>query len=387
MTSIYDFSVIVVGSGFFGATVSRRLAEEYGLPVLVLEKRAHIAGNAFSRVDDATGIEYHVYGSHIFHTSSQPVWDFLKQFTTFNNYRHRVLTRHGKRVFSMPINLMTVNSFYDKDFNPAEARDFLDAEIARDAVADPANLEEKAITMIGRPLYHAFIRGYTKKQWETDPRELPAETINRLPVRLSYNDFYFSDLYEGIPIDGYTAIFERMLHHDKIVVKTSCDYFGIVDQLSPNALIIYTGPIDAFYRFKYGQLGWRTLDLELDRPATNDFQGTSVMNYADTDVPFTRIHEFRHYHPERRYSDKSTLIMREYSRFAGRNDEPYYPVNTVADKTLYERYKSLAEREPRVVFGGRLGTYRYLDMHQAIGAALRAIENEIVPRLNRFGCI
>jgi UDP-galactopyranose mutase len=384
-STLCAFDVVVVGSGFFGATVAHQLATQYGLPVLVLERREHIGGNSYSRVDGETGIEYHAYGSHIFHTSNEEVWQFITGFTAFNNYRHRVFTRHADRVFTMPINLMTINNFYGTNLSPAEARDFLAAEVARDAVADPANLEEKAISLIGRPLYEAFIRGYTQKQWEVDPRQLPAETISRLPVRLGYNDFYFSDSHEGIPLEGYARIFERMLHHDKIVMKTGCDYFGIVDQLSPDALTVYTGPIDEYFRYRLGPLAWRTLDLELERLPIGDFQGTTVMNYAETAIPFTRIHEFRHYHPERRYSNGATLIMREYSRFAARGDEPYYPVNTPDDKALYDRYRTMAEAEPRTIFGGRLGTYRYLDMHQAIGAALRAIPNEILPRLRGLG--
>ena len=383
--ALADYRLVVVGAGFFGSTVAHLMAAEHGVDTLVLERRDHIGGNAYSKIDDATAIEYHVYGSHIFHTSSEPVWAFVTRFTEFNNYRHRVLIRHRDRVFSMPINLMTINAFYGRDFSPAEARAFLAGEVARDAVANPANLEEKAISLVGRPLYEAFIRGYTQKQWETDPRELPAETITRLPVRLGYNDFYFGDTHEGIPRDGYTAIFERMLRHDRITVKTGCDYFAVADRLSPAALIVFTGPIDAFYRFQLGQLGWRTLDLDLERLPIEDFQGTTVMNYADTDVRFTRIHEFRHFHPERRYSDKWTLIMREYSRVSGSADEPYYPINTARDKILYEQYRARAAAEERVIFGGRLGTYRYLDMHQAIGAALKSVEAEIAPRMRQLG--
>jgi UDP-galactopyranose mutase len=380
-----DFKAVVVGSGFFGSTVAHKLAAEYGVAVLVVERRSHIGGNSYSRVDPETGIEYHVYGSHIFHTSAQPVWDFVTKFTQFNQYRHRVLAVHAGRVFTLPINLMTINSFYGKSLSPDAARALLAAEIARDAAVEPANLEEKAISLIGRPLYEAFIRGYTEKQWEIDPRLLPAEIITRLPVRFDYNDRYFSDTYEGIPVDGYTRIFERMLRHDKIIVWTGCDYREIAAQLGPQALVVYTGPIDAFYEYKLGSLGWRTIDLELDRLPVGDFQGTTVVNYSDIDVPFTRIHEFRHYHPERRYQAQSTLIMREYSRSAGAGDEPYYPINTATDKARYDQYRDQAEREPRMIFGGRLGTYRYLDMHQAIGAALRAVEMEIVPRLQRLG--
>jgi UDP-galactopyranose mutase len=383
--SISDYPLVIVGSGFFGSTVARLAAEQYGVDVLILERRDHVGGNSFSKVDDASGIEYHVYGSHIFHTSSEEVWNFVGQFTEFNNYRHRVMTRHNGRVFSMPMNLMTINSFFGENFTPTQAKEFLSKEIASGGVVQPSNLEEKAISLVGKRLYEAFIRGYTQKQWGTDLRRLPPAIITRLPVRLNYNDFYFSDRYEGIPINGYAAIFDRMLKHDKITVKTQCDYFSITGEISPNAVVVYTGPIDAYFNFSLGHLGWRTLDLELERVRTPDFQGTSVMNYADLDAAFTRIHEFKHYHPERRHPDDMTLIMREYSRFATTNDEPYYPINTSQDKELYDQYKDLAAKEPRTVFGGRLGTYRYLDMHQAIGAGLRAMSNEVLPMLKKCG--
>ncbi len=213
---------------------------------------------------------------------------------------------------------------------------------------------------------------------------MPPDIITRLPVRSNYNDFYFSDRFEGIPVDGYATIFERMLGHPKITVKTDCDYFSIAEQISSSAVIVYTGPVDAFFDYRLGKLGWRTLDLELERMPIADFQGAAVMNYADLDVGFTRIHEFKHYHPERRWDADKTLIMREYSRFADRGDEPYYPINTTKDKLLYDGYKNVAKAEPRVIFGGRLGTYRYMDMHQAIGAALKAIDAEVVPRLKQF---
>jgi len=386
-SSISEYPIVVVGSGFFGATVARQIATCYGIHVLVIDKRPHIGGNSFSKIDEASGIEYHAYGSHIFHTSNEAVWNFVKHFTDFNNYRHRVLTRHRGRAYSLPINLMTINSFFGRDLTPAEAEAFLSHEIAREKIERPTNLEEKAISLIGRRLYEAFIRGYTQKQWETDPRLLPPGIISRLPVRLNYNDFYFSDRFEGIPLDGYAHIFERMLNHPKITIHTRCDYFTIATEISPNAIVVYTGPVDAYFDCRFGNLGWRTLDLELERIPVADFQGTAVMNYADLDVGFTRIHEFKHYHPERRYSTETTLIMREYSRSAGRNDEPYYPIGTMNDKSLYQRYKEMADEEPRTVFGGRLGTYRYMDMHQAIGAALRAIDVEIVPMLKRFGHI
>lgn len=373
------YRYVIAGSGFFGAVMAERITRVLGEPVLVLEKRAHFGGNSFSERDATTGIEYHRYGTHLFHTSSEEVWQWIGQFTRFNNYRHRVLTRHRNRMYTMPINLMTLNNFFGLDLKPSEAADFIAARAAADGVANPANFEEKAISLVGRDLYLAFIRGYTAKQWETDPRLLPAETIQRLPVRASYNDFYFNDHYEGLPVDGYHAIFERIYADTRIKIVCDCDFFEVRPSLRPDAVVIYTGPIDRYFDYRFGTLGWRTLDFEVERLGMDDFQGASVVNYPDEDVRFTRIHEFKHLHPERRYGPEWTLIMREFSCFATRDDEPYYPINTPADRDLYARYAALAAAEPRVIFGGRLGTYRYLDMHQAIGAGLKSFNNELLP--------
>jgi UDP-galactopyranose mutase len=383
MIGARDYKYVIAGSGFFGAVMAERIATVLGEPVLVLEKRAHFGGNSFSERDATTGIEYHRYGTHLFHTSSEEIWAWIGRFTQFNNYRHRVLTRHRGRIYTMPINLMTLNNFFGLDLKPSEAAGFIAARAAAEGIADPQNFEEKAISLVGRDLYQAFIRGYTAKQWETDPRLLPAETIKRLPVRFNYNDFYFSDTHEGLPLDGYHAIFERIFAHEKIDVVCGCDFFDVRRDLHPDAVVIYTGPVDRYFDYRFGPLGWRTLDFELERLGIDDFQGASVVNYPDEDERFTRIHEFKHLHPERRHSPDWTLVMREFSRFATRQDEPYYPINTDADRGVYDQYAALAKTERRVIFGGRLGTYRYLDMHQAIGAALKAFENELVPLAGR----
>jgi UDP-galactopyranose mutase len=379
-----DFSsnhrLVVVGSGFCGATVAYKVASELALPVLVLERRPHIGGNSYSCVDSDTGIEYHQYGSHLFHTSNETVWNFIKQFSAFNNYRHRVFSRHKGKTYTVPINLMTINRFFGTDLNPTEARNFIEKQAAAEGTDSPENFEQKAISLIGRPLYEAFIKGYTAKQWETDPASLPAETISRLPVRFGLNDFYFSDPFEGLPTEGYTAIFEKMLQHPLIQTITDCDYFDLRGQIDSRIPCVFTGPIDRYFDYKFGALGWRTLDFDIERLDIDDFQGAAVVNYPDGDVPFTRIHEFKHLHPERR-TGKKTLIMREHSRFAKRGDEPYYPIGKHDDKLRYQQYKKLAEAEPNVIFAGRLGTYRYLDMHQAIGSALNLYERKIAPLL------
>ncbi len=379
MTGIADARFIVVGSGFFGAVFAERIANVLGERVVVLERRNHLGGNSYSEHDPETGIEYHRYGSHLFHTSSRDVWDYVNRFTAFTNYRHRVLTRHGGRMFTMPINLMTLNSFFGVDLTPGEAGAFIAERAAAEPYPNPANFEEKAISLIGRDLYEAFIQGYTAKQWETDPKLLPAEIITRLPVRFNYNDFYFNDIYEGLPVDGYHAIFERMFKNPKIETLINCDFFDVRPQLRPDAIVVYTGAIDRYFDYCHGPLSWRTLDFEIERHAVDDYQGASVINYPDREVPFTRIHEFKHLHPERTNLKGRTLVMKEFSRFATAEDEPYYPVNTPMDKLTYDRYAARAAQERRVIFGGRLGTYRYLDMHQAIGAALKAFDRQLVP--------
>ncbi len=371
--------LVVVGSGFFGLTVAERAATELGLRVLVLERRAHIGGNAYSEPDQDTGIEVHVYGSHLFHTSNPRVWEYANQFTAFTGYRHHVYSNYGGQVFPMPINLGTINQFFDAAYSPDEARRLVTAQADEVAAGAARNLEEKAVSLIGRPLYEAFIRGYTAKQWQTDPTSLPAEIIARLPVRYTYDNRYFSDTYEGLPVDGYTAWLQRMADHPNIEVRLGSDFFDHKHDIVGQVPVVYTGPVDRYFDYVEGELGWRTLDFEREVVPTGDYQGTSVMNYADESVPYTRIHEFRHLHPERDYPADASVIMREYSRFAATGDEPYYPINTPEDRARLLAYRDLARGETGVVFGGRLGSYRYLDMHMAIGSALSRWANVVRP--------
>lgn len=378
--------LLVVGAGLFGLTLAERAAEA-GLRVTVVERRDHLGGNAYSSVEASTGIEVHRYGSHIFHTSNQRVWEYARRFTAFTDYRHRVFTTHAGTVYPLPISLATLNQFFGAAMSPDEAR----ALVARQATeVDPdaaTNLEDKAISLIGRPLYEAFIRDYTAKQWQTDPRELPASVIARLPVRYTYDTRYFSDTYEGLPAHGYAAWFEAMASHPRIDVVLGTDFLDASQPLSKAAArgqvpIVYTGPVDRYFDHRAGPLGWRTLDLETEVLPVRDFQGTSVMNYADLDVPWTRIHEFRHFHPEReaQHAQDRTVVMRERSRFAGPDDEPYYPVATPADRERLQAYRALAADEPGVHFGGRLGSYLYLDMHMAIASALSLWDSGAVLR-------
>ncbi|TFV94933.1 UDP-galactopyranose mutase [Orlajensenia leifsoniae] len=377
--------LLVVGAGFFGLTVAERAAEELGLKVLVIDRRSHIGGNAYSAPDPETGIEVHQYGAHLFHTSNKSVWEYVNRFTEFTDYRHRVYTDYHGEVYPLPINLGTINQFFRSAHSPAEARALIAEQSQEFSTADAANLEEKGISLIGRPLYEAFIRDYTSKQWQTPATELPAEVISRLPVRYTYDNRYFNDTYEGLPVDGYTAWIEKMADHPNIEVRLDTDFFDESQEWNKAATvgrlpIVYTGPIDRYFDYKGGELSWRTLDFEREVIETGDYQGTPVMNYADADVPYTRIHEFRHFHPERDwYPTDKTVIMREYSRFASHDDEPYYPVNTAADREALLAYRELQSGEDAVFFGGRLGTYQYLDMHMAIGSALSMFQNKLVP--------
>jgi UDP-galactopyranose mutase len=380
---VYEgYDLVVVGSGFFGLTIAERTATELDKRVLVLERRSHLGGNAYSEPEPETGIEIHRYGAHLFHTSNVRVWEYVNRFTAFTGYQHRVFARVGDQVYAFPLNLALINQFFGRAHTPDEARALIAEQADEIDTASARNLEEKAISLIGRPLYEAFVKGYTAKQWQTDPRDLDAAIITRLPVRYTYDNRYFNDTFEGLPVNGYTAWLEKMADHPNIEVRLDVDFFDVRDRIPAGTPIVYTGALDRYFDHSEGELGWRTLDFETEVLPTGDFQGTSVMNYNDVEVPFTRIHEFRHFHPERDYPKDKTVIVREYSRFATSGDEPYYPINTADDRVKLQRYRELARKETanaNVLFGGRLGTYKYLDMHMAIGSALTMFDNRIAP--------
>ncbi|WP_458687377.1 UDP-galactopyranose mutase [Nocardia tengchongensis] len=388
MTVASPFDLIVVGSGFFGLTIAERTANLLGKRVLVVERRYHLGGNAYSEADPETGIEIHKYGAHLFHTSNKRVWDYVNQFTEFTNYQHRVFGLHKGQAYPLPMGLGMISQFFGRYYTPDEARALIAEQSAEVASDDVTNLEEKGISLIGRPLYEAFIRDYTAKQWQTDPKELPANIITRLPVRYTFDSRYFNDTYEGLPKDGYTAWLTKMAEHPNIEVRLDTDWFDVRDEVraqNPDAPVVYTGPLDHYFDYSEGELGWRTIDFETEVLETGDFQGIPVMNYNDADVPFTRIIEPRHFHPERdNYPADKTVIMREFSRFAQTGDEPYYPINTPEDRAKVLAYRERAKAETasaKVLFGGRLGTYQYLDMHMAIGAALSMFDNVLRPHL------
>ncbi|GAB3429639.1 UDP-galactopyranose mutase [Actinophytocola sediminis] len=379
------YDIVVIGSGFFGLTIAERVATQLDKRVLVLERRSHLGGNAYSEPDAETGIEVHRYGAHLFHTSNKRVWDYVNQFTAFTPYQHRVFAKYQGQVYPLPMNLGMINQFFGRSFTPDEARALVAEQSAEMDTEAAQNLEEKAISLIGRPLYEAFIRDYTAKQWQTDPKELGANIITRLPVRYTFDNRYFNDTYEGLPVDGYTAWLEKMAEHPNIDVRVNVDYFDVRDRIPAGTPTVYTGPLDRYFDYSAGRFTWRTVDFESEVMQTGDYQGTSVVNYSDADVPYTRIIEFRHFHPERKhYPSDKTVVFREFSRFAGDDDEPYYPINTPENRAKLERYRELAKIEAKdrnLIFGGRLGTYKYLDMHMAIGSALSVFENKVAPHL------
>lgn len=367
-------TILIIGSGFFGATVAERCATRHGCRVIVLEKRGHPGGNSFSAPCPETGIEVHRYGSHIFHTPLPEVWDYVRQFAAFNDYRHTVWTRLGDRIYPMPINLATLNAFYGAAMSPEEARLRLARDIEAAGITAPRNLEEKALSLIGRPLYEAFIRGYTIKQWGADPTQLPADIITRLPVRFNYNLRYYDDPFQGIPLDGYGRLIARMLDHPAIDVRLESDFFALRHTLPPHDQLVYTGAIDRYFESAFGPLGWRSVRFDRRVLETDDFQGTSVLNRADAGIPFTRTHEFKHFTPERSFPGR-TVVDHEYAGASGPAEEPYYPMRTEDDLRRLALYQAEAGRlAPRVLFGGRLGSYQYLDMDDAIAAGLACAE-------------
>lgn len=376
----FNYKYIIVGAGFFGAVMAERIANALGEDVLILDKRNHLGGNSFSEKDKTTGIEVHRYGSHIFHTTNKQVWDYLNRFSGFNDYRHKVITNHRGTLYPMPVNRQTINQFFGLQLTEDQVLPFLQSEAEKEKNMDKDSFEGKAISQVGKKIYEAFFRGYTLKQWQTDPKLLPALTFNRLPIRANDNDYYFDDPYQGIPLLGYGEIFNKMLKHPKIHIKLETDFFDIKSLVPKTSTIIYSGPIDRYFNYEFGELGWRTLDFQEEIISNKSFQGTTVVNYADEVIPYTRIHEFKFYHPERNYQTDKTIIYREFSRRAKREDTPYYPINTAEDKKRFEQYEEKMKTESQVIFGGRLGQYKYFDMHHVIALALKTFETKLMKK-------
>lgn len=369
--------IFIIGAGLWSSVMAERITAICKIPVTIFERRSHSGGNCHSSFDKKSGIEYHNYGTHIFHTSIKEVWEYITQFSKFTPYRHKVLTVNEGQVYAMPINLGTINQFYGTTFTPVEAHSFIQSEVQRDTVACPANLEEKAISLIGRPLYEAFIKGYTYKQWEHDPCDLPPDIITRLPVRYNYNIDYFNDYWQGMPLYGYCTLFKSLLANPLITIEYNKDFKNISTQIPDESIIIYTGLPDELYNYKFGELEWRSLYFDFEMLQIKDYQGTSVMNYADTTVPYTRIHEFKHLHPERilPFASELTIICREFSRSWHRGEDAYYPINDKRNNEIYTRYQQEAEKSLNLILGGRLGKYTYFDMDKCIKDALDTFDS------------
>lgn len=358
----------IVGAGFSGAIIARHLSEA-GHKVLLLDERAHIAGNCHTERDKATGVMVHRYGPHIFHTADQRAWDYIRQFGTFQPYINRVKAISKGHIYTLPVNLLTINQFFNATMSPKEARAFIEAK-ADKSIKDPKNFEEQALSMIGPELYKAFFYGYTKKQWGLEPTELPASILKRLPLRFNYDDNYFNHPYQGMPEEGYSSIVENILNSPNIEVRLDTKFEDMSEKFRH---VFYTGPIDRYFDFKLGRLGYRTLDFERIE-SDGDYQGAAVINYCDQEVPFTRISEHKHFAPWEAQSLEKTVSFREYSRLAEPNDVPYYPIRLANEKTMLDNYIALARSTQSVSFLGRLGTYRYLDMDVTISEALGACD-------------
>jgi len=356
--------VLIVGAGFSGAVVANELAQA-GIASLVIDQRDHIAGNCYTAHESETGIMEHVYGPHIFNTSNVEVWDYIRRFCTMGSYTNRVKASTSRGIFSLPINLHTINQFFGVKLNPGEAREFLASKADR-SISDPQNFEEQALSMIGRDLYETFFYGYTKKQWGCEPTELPASILQRLPVRFNYDDNYYHSRFQGIPIEGYTVIIDRILDHDLIDVKLDTVFESVARAEFDH--VFFSGAIDAFYDFQFGRLGYRTVYWD-KLTADGDHQGNPVINYTELTEPFTRVHEHKHFAPWETH--EKTIVFTEFSKETAPEDIPYYPKRLAPDIERLKRYRELARNERDVTFLGRLATYRYLDMHVVIAEALQ----------------
>ena len=354
---------LMVGAGLSGAVIGRRMAEA-GHDVTVIDSRNHVAGNCHTERDPETGVMVHVYGPHIFHTDDEAVWNYVNAFTTFMPYKNRVKSTTQGQVFSLPVNLHTINQFFGKTMRPEEARAFIE-EQADTSITDPQTFEEQALRFVGPDLYEAFFKGYTEKQWGCSPTELPASILKRLPVRFNYDDNYFFHRFQGMPEHGYTPMVEAILDHPGITVSLSTPFDPAMK--AEHDHIVWSGPLDGYFDYDLGRLGYRTLDFERFT-ASGDWQGCAVMNYGDRDVPFTRITEHKHFSPWE--SHEGSVLYREFSRACGPDDIPYYPIRMVDEKALLAYYVARAEGEDGVTFVGRLGTYRYLDMDVTIREAM-----------------
>lgn len=364
------YRYLIIGSGFSGCVLANQLVQMLDCTIDIWDERSHIGGNSHTARDPQTNVMVHEYGPHIFNTDKKEIWDYVNSFVEFRPYVHRVKAMHGDKVFPLPINLSTINQFFNKTFTPAEAKVFIEG-LGDKTITAPANFEEQALRFIGKDLYYAFFYGYTKKHWGCEPKELPASILKRLPVRFNYDDNYHPNIFTGIPVDGYTAVMEKMIDHPAITLTLNKKFIpGTAVEAYDH--VFYTGPLDAWFNHQYGRLGYRTVTFE-KYYAEGDHQGVTQMNYCDEAVPFTRIAEHKHFTPWEQH-DK-TIYFKEYSKETTAADIPYYPKRLAADKKMLKLYREEAEQQNKVSFLGRLATYRYMDMHHVIGEALDFAKN------------
>lgn len=363
---------LMVGAGLSGAVIGRQLAEK-GHSITVIDSRDHVGGNCHTYRDPDTGVMVHAYGPHIFHTDDVEVWNYVNNFAKFETFKNRVKTTSKGKVYSLPINLHTINQFFGKAMRPDEAFAFITEQQADLSIDNPQNFEEQALRLVGRDLYEAFFEGYTRKQWGLPPSDLPASILKRLPVRFNYDDNYFFHKFQGMPSNGYTEMIREILSHDLIEVNLKTEFHR--DCTPQYDHVFYSGPLDGYFEYELGRLGYRTLDFE-KFTYDGDYQGCAVMNYGEESVPYTRITEHKHFSPWEEH--ERSICYREYSRLAEAGDIPYYPIRLVREKELLSRYFSLAKAEEKVSFVGRLGTYRYLDMDVTIRESLDAAKHALM---------
>lgn len=366
--------ICIVGAGFSGAVIAREFAK-VGIESLVIDERNHMGGNCHSKRDERTGIMLHVYGPHIFHTDDEEVWQYINTFSEMQPYVNRVKAVSTNNVYTLPINLLTINQLFGQNFSPVEAKQFIQNQ-ADSSIINPQNFEEQALSMVGKTIYEAFFKGYTIKQWGVNPTRLPASILKRLPVRFDYNDNYFMHKFQGMPKEGYTAIIKSILDMPEIEVSLGTKFEDVEEDFFHT---IYTGPLDRYFDYQLGKLGYRTLDFDKSYHA-GDFQGTAVMNYCDEDVPYTRITEHKYFAPWEQEKFNETICYTEYSRHCEIGDIPYYPLHLIDDKRLLKKYVQMAEIETGVTFVGRLATYTYLDMDVTIRRALDTA-TKLIPML------
>jgi UDP-galactopyranose mutase len=363
---MYDY--LIVGAGLFGSIFAYE-AKKRGKNCLVIDKRPHIGGNIYTK--SVEGINVHEYGAHIFHTSNNEVWEYIQQFATFNRYTNSPIARYKDEIYNMPFNMNTFNKLWGV-ITPEQAKKKIEQQIKESGITEPKNLEEQAITLVGKDIYERLVKGYTQKQWGRRCNELPSFIIKRLPVRFTYDNNYFNDLYQGIPVGGYTQIIEKML--EGIDIRLNCDYFCSREELETIAnKIVFTGMVDQYYDYCFGELEYRSLRFETEVLEIENYQGNAVVNYNEYEIPYTRIIEHKHFEYGKQ---EKTVITREYPATWKKGDEPYYPMNDEKNNCLYEKYKALADKENKVIFGGRLGMYKYYDMHHIISEALEMVGKE-----------